>query len=161
MANPWLIHVKKWSIKNKKSFACAITDPQCQNEYKGNKNTRKNNKSSSSKYKQLSYTPLPKPEFLPPPAKTDNNIIIIYQILNSKNYYDLFNITISKKIDIVSLKKKHSEMLYRLDVIRKTTLFKKSIKLKDFNNAYKKLNLAYKTLTNNNLRNTYNTYTFN
>ena len=34
MPNAWVIHVKKWSAANNKSYGCAVSDPDCKSSYK-------------------------------------------------------------------------------------------------------------------------------
>jgi len=34
MPNAWIIHVKKWSAANNKSYGCAVSDPECKASYK-------------------------------------------------------------------------------------------------------------------------------
>lgn len=35
MANPWITHVKNYAIKNKMTYAAALSDPKCKASYKG------------------------------------------------------------------------------------------------------------------------------
>lgn len=37
--NSWTSFVKIWAADNKKSYACAMTDPRCKKEYKNRNNT--------------------------------------------------------------------------------------------------------------------------
>jgi hypothetical protein len=34
MPNAWVIHVKKWSAENNKTYGCAVSDPDCRASYK-------------------------------------------------------------------------------------------------------------------------------
>jgi hypothetical protein len=33
MTNKWILHIKKWAKNNNKSYACAVSDPECKNSY--------------------------------------------------------------------------------------------------------------------------------
>lgn len=37
MPNPWVLHVKEFSKKNKLSYGCAITNDECKKEYQKKK----------------------------------------------------------------------------------------------------------------------------
>jgi hypothetical protein len=51
MPNKWIQHVKEFASKNNISYACAISTPECKNEYRAKYGNRK--KLSKSKEKQL------------------------------------------------------------------------------------------------------------
>jgi hypothetical protein len=37
MASAWIEHVRKWAKANGKTYACAMSDPECKKAYTGNK----------------------------------------------------------------------------------------------------------------------------
>ncbi len=49
MPNAWVMHVKKWSAANNKSYGCAVSDPDCKSSYKKPVKEKKPPKSKEEK----------------------------------------------------------------------------------------------------------------